>query len=305
MLIFYIYKKGELDISEDFSFANLAKNAFNSFFIYIWNMGYILGCSMVVTSHANVIYSSGGLFLFIFALAMGRYIHKFEYIGYALFLIGMYAMLNDTSASKTGENGQFYLGDFCAFLGAGSSAIYNFLNKRQSGNINAMQSIDSTSYKMHLFVTLTQNFIFATIFQLITLPFFVGPSIYFSMDPHMGAFGWLTNPDASFMVILIVAPVTGILGNLCFYTAHRYFSMEIIAFVMLSEPFLAQFVAVALGQDNLPGIKTFLGCTIVTIGVLLASIGQFRKEIPQDNTNKFYQEEFDEEYAESDYERLE
>lgn len=154
-------------------------------------------------------------------------------------------MFTDSSATKTGMNGQSYLGDLYAFIGAGSSAVFNIINEGK------MQS-------MHPLVTLTQNFIFATLFQLLTFPFLVGPSVFFSFDPAFGAFGWLTNPNAFFLLMFVVAPVTGILGNLGFYTAYYYFPMEIVAGTMLTEPFFAQFIGVLLGQDEMPGLKTFL-----------------------------------------------
>lgn len=246
MLALYAYKGNEMDIRKDFSWTNLKQSMVNSFLMFLWNLGFILGCSLTITSHADIMYSSGGVYLILIAIVTCQRVHRLEYLGYAMYFIGVYMMFTDPSATKAGMDGQSYLGDLYAILGAGCCAIFNIIN---AGKMEGM----------HPMVTLTMNFIFATLFQLVVFPFIVGPSVFYSFDPHMGAFGWLSTWQAFSILMFVVAPITGILGNLGFYSAYYYFPMEIVAGTMLTEPFFAQVVGVALGQDEIPGIKTVIG----------------------------------------------
>lgn len=186
--------------------------------------------------------------------------HKLEYLGYLFYAVGVYLMFTDPEATKAGMDGQSYAGDIYAFAGAGCCAIFNLLNEGEMEDLHPM-------------VTLTQNFIFAAFFQLLIFPFVVGPSVFFSMDQTEGAFGWLVSPDAFFLLMGVVAPITGILGNLGFYSSYYYFPMEIVAGTMLIEPFFAQIVGVAMGQDEIPGIKTVFGVSVITIGFIVAGLG--------------------------------
>lgn len=68
MLALYAYKGNEMSIKRDFSVKSLKRSIVNSFFIYIWNMGFILGCSLTVTAHADIMYSSGGVYLMAIAI---------------------------------------------------------------------------------------------------------------------------------------------------------------------------------------------------------------------------------------------
>jgi drug/metabolite transporter (DMT)-like permease len=130
----------------------------------------------------------------------------------------------------------------------------------------------------HPMVTLTQNFLFAGIFQMLVFPFIVGPSVFFSFDPVTGGFGWLVSWEAFVLLIFFVAPITGILGNFGFYAAYYYFPMEIVAGVMLVEPFFAQIFGVMMGQDEIPGSKTVIGLTVITVGFILAGFGAGYRE---------------------------
>lgn len=290
MLALYAYKGSSMSIRKDFSKEKLIRSAVNSFFIYLWNLGFILGCSLTITSHADVMYSSSGVYLLLFAVVTCKVVHKLEYLGYALYAFGVYMMFTDPSATKTGMDGQSYWGDLYAFLGAGCCAAFNIMNEGKMEDLHPM-------------VTLTQNYMFATIFQLVTFPFFVGPSTFFSFDGSYGAFGWLTNFDAFILLMGVVAPVTGILSNIGFYSAYYYFPMEIVAGTMLVEPFFAQLVGVMLGQDEIPGLKTVIGCTVLTVGFLVAGFGSKQKE-KEANQQTHIKKVFDADEEECVYERI-
>ena len=269
-LLLYLYKGKEMSIKNDFSVEKMKKSSINSFLIFIWNIGFILGCSLTLTSHADIMYSSAGVYLFLYAVITLQMVHKFEYIGYGMYAIGVYLMFTDPFATKTNMEGQSYIGDLYAFGGAGAWALFNILNEGKMEDLHPM-------------ITLTQNYIFWSLFQLLIFPFIVGPSIFFSFDPQLGAFGWLLRGDVFYLLMFKVAPVTGILSNFGFYAAFYYFPIEIVAGTMLTEPFFAQLGGILLGQDEIPGIKTVLGVIVITTGFVFAGLGtSYRKNTKVD-----------------------
>jgi hypothetical protein len=118
-LFLYWYKGDQMSIRNDFSLEKMKRILVNSFLIFLWNLGLILGCSLTITSHADIMYSSGGVYLVAFAAITCKYVHKLEYMGYGLYFIGVWMMFTDPLATKTGMDGQSYLGDLYAFIGAG------------------------------------------------------------------------------------------------------------------------------------------------------------------------------------------
>lgn len=113
---------------------------------------------------------------------------------------------------------------------------------------------------------------------MIFFPLIVQNSNFYSMDPDYGVFGWLGNMSNFLNVMLIVCPITGILGNIGYFTAYKYFPMQIVAAAILIEPFIGQLVGILLGQDEIPGIKTGLGLVVISIGFMIASYGVTLKQ---------------------------
>lgn len=121
---------------------------------------------------------------------------------------------------------------------------------------------------------------------MLFFPFLVSSGNFFSFDPEYGVLGWLNDSYAFVLVALINAPLTGVLGNLGFYTAYYYWPMQIVAGTMLIEPFIAQVVGVVLGQDEAPGAKTWIGCIVITLGFLIAGLGAKFKSTSKEEVSK-------------------
>ena len=109
-----------MSIKNDFSIEKIKRSVLNSLLIFFWNIGFILGCSKTITSHADIMYSSAGVYIFLYAVITLQMVHKFEYIGYGMYAIGVYLMFTDPFATKTNMEGQSYMGDLYAFGGAGA-----------------------------------------------------------------------------------------------------------------------------------------------------------------------------------------
>mmetsp|Transcript_5961 Transcript_5961/g.5120 ORF Transcript_5961/g.5120 Transcript_5961/m.5120 type:complete len:118 (+) Transcript_5961:409-762(+) len=99
----------------DFSPKTLATNALMGFLLFSWVLGLILGCAMTLTAHADVLFSSSGVYILFFAIITCQYVHKYEIFGYLIFAIGVLIMLTDPFAMKEGENNDKFLGDLISF----------------------------------------------------------------------------------------------------------------------------------------------------------------------------------------------
>lgn len=64
-------------------------------------------------------YSSSGVYILFISLITCQPVHILELFGYFMYFVGVYFMFTDPHATKTGMDGQSYLGDLLAFIGAG------------------------------------------------------------------------------------------------------------------------------------------------------------------------------------------
>ena len=176
-------------------------------------------------------------------------------------------MFMDPHARKTGAESQSYMGDLIPFLGAGLGAVQGYINHKAT--------------HLHPLVQMHHFFIFSLLFQLIFFPLFVQNPNFYSTDPEYGVFGWLSSSDSILMILLLVSPLTGILGNIGYFTSYTYWPMQIVAAAILTEPFIGQLVGILLGQDEIPGMLTGLGLCVISIGFLIASYGVTLKQDEQ------------------------
>ena len=187
-------------------------------------------------------------------------------LGMHFFAIGVLLMLTDPFATKIDGDGNQFLGDIIAFVSAGAGAILGVYNSNNAKII-------------HPIILLGQVSFFSIIYQIVFCWILLGPSTSLSMNQEYGIFGWFSNANLFLFILLVVAPFTGVMNNVCFYAAYHYWPMEIIAGAILVLPFLSQTIGVLLGQDKIPGFRTMLGLVIVTIGTLITSYGTKLKAI--------------------------
>ena len=105
----YAIKGSDMNFKNDFSKNKFKRCLINSLLIFLWNFGFILGCSMTIISHANLCNSSG-VFTLILAILCRRQIHKLEFAGYGLFIAGVIFMLLDPFANKVDASSQSNFG---------------------------------------------------------------------------------------------------------------------------------------------------------------------------------------------------
>ena len=65
------------------------------------------------------------------------------------------------------------------------------------------------------------------------------------------------------------AIVCNLLGTTSYIAVMKYFEPVVVSTVMLMEPVLAALMGAAAAFDTLPGLQTWIGDGIVTIGIVL------------------------------------
>ena len=133
--------------------------------------------------------------------------------------------------------------------------------------------------RAHLPVTV---FMFLVIFlaSLMILAFLAltdAPNLSFSMDPHVGLFGWLSMEDNHLLIFVYIAVICNVIGTMGFVRAMSYFENIIISVATLLEPMVAVLIALALGVGELPGPMGWVGNILVilgTFGVVYPSVNQ-------------------------------
>lgn len=266
-LSIYVYNGSKMNFWQDHSPRMLLRSAMTALFFFGWYLGLIVGCSLTLTSHADIMYSSTGVYVLILSLVTCKVVHKLEILGYMFFGVGVIIMITDPYATKLGEE-HSYMGDLIPFLGAGLGAIFGLLNQHNLKWI-------------HPFVLATHWFCFSACYQLLIIPYLEDNVYFYTTHPEYGAFGWLSKFDTFIYVEVFLVPLTGVVGNLALFTSYMYWPMEILSIVILIEPFIAQITGIVLGQDTIPGIRTIAGMIIITFGLVVASYGARFKAINQ------------------------
>jgi len=64
----YIWYKNDMNFKKDHSLKMLVNSAITSFFDFAWYVGFLIGVSMTITSHAQVLSSSTGIYYFVFSI---------------------------------------------------------------------------------------------------------------------------------------------------------------------------------------------------------------------------------------------
>lgn len=231
-----------------------------SFFLFMWVLGLVLGCKYTLTAHADVLYCSNGVFILLIAILTCQYVHKFEIGGYLIYGVGVLIMLSDPLATKTGEGTNKMLGNFLAIGGALGGALYGICStklKRDSEQVVCM---------FYLFLG---HFII----QILLFPHLEENPLFFSFDSEFGIFGWMSNPWYAAFLLLFVCPWTSIVSNYSLLECYKYWTLDIVAVFFLMEPYFAEVTAILLGQDEMPGSQTFIGVTILSLGIALSIYG--------------------------------
>ncbi|CAI2367963.1 unnamed protein product [Moneuplotes crassus] len=266
-------------IRKDSSPRNLVSTSLMSFFMFMWVFGLVIGCKYTLTAHADVLYCSSGVFILLISILTCRYVNKFEVIGYIVYGVGVAIMLSDPLATKAEGTTNKLLGNLFAFSGAFGGALY--------GIISTKLKRDSSQE-----VCLFYLFLGQVIIQVIIFSHAEENPLFFSMDSEYGIFGWLSDPWLIIIMCGFVAPWTSILTNYSLLESYKYWTLDIVAVFFLMEPYFAEISAIFLSQDKIPGLQTFIGVGILSLGIICSIHGSKTKAKEAINdASKNYQED--------------
>ena len=259
-LIMYLrYPATYISIRKDFYLKNILSTAFLAIFFLTWSAGYIIGSSFIVTSHAVIINSSSWFWISIVTWLVFKKINVLEMYGLLFYLAGFSIILSDSSAADLQRNTNQYKGYLYTFLGAGSLAIFSYLNY-------------IIKLEIYPIIKLLQLYIFSFIFLMICSPFLSWSENFISFDPEYGVFGWIHNWN-TIMIVFINSLITGIISIICFLDYSGNYSIRVVSCVMLLEPFIAQISGIILGKDEFFGVCTILGLGIVSVSLFVIGNG--------------------------------
>jgi len=100
-----------MNFFDDHRPAKLLRSAFSSIFYFAWTSGLIIGNSMSISVQSYILFGSTGVYILIFSLLTCRLVHRYEVIGYSVFLAGLALMLTDPFAHKKDGADQAWLGN--------------------------------------------------------------------------------------------------------------------------------------------------------------------------------------------------
>uniref|UniRef100_A0AAV1VC02 EamA domain-containing protein n=1 Tax=Peronospora matthiolae TaxID=2874970 RepID=A0AAV1VC02_9STRA len=217
---------------------------------FLWSL------SHTSIDHAYIFNNCHSLLMVVGRLMLGRYVSQFEGLGTAIGVIGgALTTLDHQPSSSTGvEVVQVSLtGDLVALVGALGGALYLLTVKK------LRTEIDVSILFAGMFLLLT--LLTFPVFSLLDIPFEA------SQDPDIGLFGWLhPSRAASEAYIVLVCTLVGTVG---YVAVMKYFAPIVISVVMLVEPVLAAFMAVAVTADTFPGLLTVVGSSLIIAGTAL------------------------------------
>ena len=256
----YKSKSSAMNFWHDISLEILIESAIRSFLGFIWATGLVIGWSMTITSHAQIMNNATGIYIILLSAITWAKLNKYDLIGYGIWMIGAAIAILDPHAIKIDSNEPSIIGAVISLIGAGFGSLLTFIGHNKKSP--------------HPIITMTQFYFFSVIYQLVIFPIFTNSQKFYTMDQAHGVFGWLSSTKNLVIVLCIVSPLTGVLEKLIYFAANSYFSLQTISILIIFEPYIGQIFGVLLGQDQIPGAMTFLGLGITTFGFCIASYGE-------------------------------
>lgn len=103
--------------------------------------------------------------------------------------------------------------------------------------------------------------------------FFDPGTIFWSLDPIHGCFGFLNLWDQDPWPVILYGVFAGFIGQSGYTVATLYFSPFMCSMCFLTEPPIAQIEGFLLGMDKVPGWLTYLGGIVAIIGIVFIEKG--------------------------------
>jgi len=197
-------------------------------------------------------------------------VHYLEIYGTIVVVISAIVFMNDSTSTKTNGQTNIFLGDIIGLSSSPTFAIYFIVSARLLKKLPAM-------------VVLEVSFAIQLVLYFVFTISIMDTEKFYSFDPQFGILGWASNTYLMHS-LLFVGTFTGLFGVGGYVFTLNFFPPHIVGNIFLLEPVFAQTLGCILGQDNPPGIITYLGITGITVGLGICIQGDLlrRKQTLQD-----------------------
>jgi drug/metabolite transporter (DMT)-like permease len=231
---------------------------------------FVVALDLTTVVNAFVLSDLAPLFLILGRWIMGLPVLYTEGLGAAIgFLGGTVCALDQSSSSSmdlnmTGEivstssrqtHPHALTGDLLAFLASAATVIYLLIAKKLRPHVDLF---------MFMFLLMSIASLFMLAYMILA-----GEDIRLSDDPNFGLWGWIRLTPDRLPLELYLAVVCNVLGTTGYVAVMKYFEPVVVSTVMLMEPVLGALMGVAAGLDPLPGLQTWIGDGVVTVGIVL------------------------------------
>ena len=165
LAVMYFMDKTTMSLINNLTLRDVIDSVVRSFFSFIWGTSFILGCSMTITSHAQVTYNATGIYIVVLSMIVCSKVSKYELIGHGFWVIGAALIILDPRARKMDSDKPSLIGFVIPFIGAGFGAILIFM----SHNIQKWSPV----------FIITEYYLFSVIYQLVFFPWFIESDNFF------------------------------------------------------------------------------------------------------------------------------
>lgn len=238
---------------------------------------FVVALSMTSLANSFVLSNLTSLVIIAGKAVMGLPILLTEGLGATIGFTGAAICAKDPSSMHSGavDHPHALLGDLIALSASFGMAAYLVIAKDLRPKCDIF---------LFMFVIMTLAAVFVLAFMVAS-----GERIMLSNDPDYGLWGWINLSADRLPLELYMVYVCNIMGTVGYIAVLKYFDSVVVATVMLMEPVLAAFIGFGAGVDPLPGIQTWIGDVIVTIGSVLVIFSGARKTESIDATEAMRQ----------------
>lgn len=226
---------------------------------------FAVSLSMSSTAETFILGNVGGLVIIAWKLISRKPVLTGEGLGAAIgFLGGVVCADDDPSSDEAlGEHYHPIKGGIIAFLASCGLSVYLSLAKDLRPH-------------MDLFLFMTCVMTMAS-FYLLLFMFLRGEEMSLSNHHEHGLWGWTNLSRDRLPIEIHLAVVCNLIGTTGYVACMKYFDPVVVSTVMLMEPLMATLMGAAAGVDQIPGLQTWVGGAIVTVGSLLVILADARR----------------------------
>mmetsp|Transcript_35911 Transcript_35911/g.54588 ORF Transcript_35911/g.54588 Transcript_35911/m.54588 type:complete len:659 (-) Transcript_35911:84-2060(-) len=218
---------------------------------------FVVALSMTSLANTVVLANLTSLVIIIAKGVMGLPVLFLEGSGALIGITGAVICSRDTTASThasidANDDSRALAGNIIALSASFAKAAY-------------LTTAKSLRPRCDLFVFMFGIFFISSLFVLAFILITEEP-VEFSRHPNYGLFGWTNTAFDRLPLELYIVYVCNFLGAMGYIAVLKYFDSIVIATIMLMEPVSAVFIGFWAGVSSLPGMQTWIGDAIVTMG---------------------------------------